>query len=123
MGIALTHRGEVKAAAFSTDGRRLVTASGLTLWVWDAESGECVHKFKASEHRVDKLALSRDGRLALSAGDGTTVRLFAVDSGRELARLALGIGEIQGVAIAPDGLTGAAVGSTCRTAVFDIDTG
>lgn len=32
-------------------------------------------------------------------------------------------GQAQGLAYSPDGLTGAAVGSTCRTAVFDIDTG
>ena len=58
------HEGWVHHAAFSPDGRRVVTASQDRMArVWDAASGQPVTPpMKAMENAVDHAAFSPDGR-------------------------------------------------------------
>jgi WD40 repeat protein len=86
------HTEEVHSVALSPDGRRAVSGSGsrklenekivpldCTLRLWDVESGKELRRFSGHDDWVINVAISPDGRRALSAGrsDGT-VRLWDV---------------------------------------------
>jgi len=74
----------LNAIAATPDGKRAVTASGLTrmIFVWDLDSGEHIHQlFNGEGSRKCSLALSPDGRYAVSGGDNGDVILWDVEKG------------------------------------------
>jgi WD40 domain-containing protein len=78
----MRHEGTVKAARFSPDGWRIVTASGdNTVRVWDAESGKSVGEPMRHEDTVWAASFSPDGRRIVTASQDKTarVRYIAVD--------------------------------------------
>jgi WD40 repeat protein len=106
------HRGPVWSAAFA--GNRLLTA-GEDSWVrvWDLASGKEMQRFDGHTHVVYTLAVSPDGRRALS-GSGSyilskaedvdwSVCLWEIETGRELQRLTGRGPGITSVAFSPDG--------------------
>src|SRR5262249_41429466 len=56
----------VRAAAFSPDGGRIVTAGSEGLEIWDAKSGERLFNLKQSNYNPLTLAFSPDGRKIVS---------------------------------------------------------
>ena len=57
------HSGSVSRAAFSDDGKRVVTASeDRTARVWDAESGKEIAVLKGHDDDVNAAAFSGDGK-------------------------------------------------------------
>jgi hypothetical protein len=106
------HRGPVWNAVFAGD--RLLTA-GEDSWVrvWDLASGKELQRFGGHSHVVYSLAVSPDGRLALS-GSGCyilskledvewSVCLWEIETGRELQRLTGRGPGITSVAFSSDG--------------------
>src|SRR5439155_1290341 len=55
--------------------------------LWDVASGEEVRLFAGHRREIFGVALSPDGRLALSAGADGTARLWEVATGKEVRRL------------------------------------
>ncbi len=70
--------GEVRALAYSQDGKQLATASGDGIKVWIPATGREVRTFRASRG-----AFSLDGQRFASVGENT-IRLLDVANGREL---------------------------------------
>ncbi|MER9134748.1 TIR domain-containing protein [Mesorhizobium sp. M0830] len=72
------------SAAFSSDGMRIVTASGdRTARIWDAATGAQVLEMHGHEEYVTSAAFSPDGmRLVTASGDGTT-RVWDAVSGAQ----------------------------------------
>jgi WD40 repeat protein len=58
---------------------------------------------KGHLHRVESVAFSPDGKQVVSGSRDNTVRLWEVESGRELRRLISHVGDVQSVAFSPDG--------------------
>jgi len=77
MPALIAHAGAVRTAAFSQDGRRIVTASDdTTARVWDAESGEPLSPPLEHSNRVIRAELSPDGERALTLDDNGVAQLW-----------------------------------------------
>jgi WD40 repeat protein len=91
--------GQVKALAFTPNGKSLVCTSGMNLVLWDVPRGR-PRAVLGGKGLVWSLAVSPDGKM-VATGDGSAVRLWSLASGRQLAAW-----ETSGpsrVAISPDG--------------------
>jgi WD40 repeat protein len=89
--------GELTAAVFSPDGRRLVTVGGVTLSdrpkdlrdvrLWDAFTGEQLAAFQGHTDRVTSAAFSPGGELLATGSSDKTVKLWDAATGQELVSL------------------------------------
>ena len=82
------HDGPVQSAAFSSDGKRVVTASDdKTARIWDAESGKEIAVLKGHDDLVRSAAFSSDGKRVVTASADKTARIWDAESGKEIAVL------------------------------------
>jgi WD40 repeat protein/S1-C subfamily serine protease len=105
--------GRIITALFSPDGRRALTAGeDKVIRLWDVETGQNLREFKGHQEWVFSLAFSPDGRLAYSTSGGpdiwrdgkdSAVRVWDVESGREVRKLEGHKGRVLSVAVSPDG--------------------
>jgi hypothetical protein len=98
------HSDDVRAVAFSADGKRLATASAdKTAKVWDAANGQELLTLRGHAEAVNDVAFSPDGkRLATVSGD-KTAKVWDSASGRELLTLRGHSDNVTGVDFSPDG--------------------
>jgi WD40 repeat protein len=84
---------DVKGVALSADGQLAISWSkvwlrffGLdkTLEVWDVATGRKLRTLKRHSTEVNNVALSLNGRLAVSAGWDRMLKMWDVVTGREL---------------------------------------
>src|SRR5262249_51901299 len=93
------------------DGKRIVSANGIDVKVWDAQTGQeqlipsfnLLQRFTGCTRLVSAVALSADGRLALTGSDDQTVRLWDATTGLQLRPYPDHPGPIHAVAFTPDG--------------------
>ncbi len=79
----LKHGGGVQHAAFSPDGRRIVTASAdAVARVWDATTGESVTPPLKVEHPVTHVSFSPDGKRVVTAEYNGTARVWDAATGK-----------------------------------------
>jgi WD40 repeat protein len=104
------------SAAFSPDGRQIVTASfNKTACVWDAETGKGVLCLSGHDEAVNSASYSRDGLRITTTSDDGTARVWDATSGKELLCLR-GLGNhVHTAAFHPDG-TRLVTASSDRTA-------
>jgi len=99
------HSGFVWSAAFSPDGRRVVTASDdETARVWDAETGkELLTLIKGHRGSVWSAAFSPDGRRVVTVPWDGTARIWDAETGNEILTLKRHSGWVLSAAFSPDG--------------------
>jgi WD40 repeat protein/HEAT repeat protein/tRNA A-37 threonylcarbamoyl transferase component Bud32 len=105
------HRGPVIGAAFSPDGKRVITLgreridfdADTSVRTWDANSAKELRILGAAKQRFRCLASTRDGKLLVTGGDDVIV-VWSNDTGERLFSLENGgAGPVQSIAFSPDG--------------------
>ena len=92
------------SAAFSADGKRVVTASyDKTARVWDAESGKPVGEPMAHKSAVKSAAFSPDGKRVVTASYDGTARVWDAESGRPVGEPMAHKSVVNFAAFSPDG--------------------
>ncbi|KAJ2919842.1 hypothetical protein MD484_g626, partial [Candolleomyces efflorescens] len=81
------HEETVNCAAFSCDGRFIVSGSNdMTVRVWDSETGDLISgPMEEHDNFVGTVAFSRDGRYIASGSDDCTIRIWDTESGDLIA--------------------------------------
>jgi WD40 repeat protein len=98
------HSSSINSAAFSPEGRLLLTGSSdRTARLWDAASGMELRRFFGHTGRVNSVAFSPDGRFVVTASGDHTARLWDPATGAELKRFAGHTEAVNAVAFSPDG--------------------
>ena len=81
------HTGEIRKMNASADGRRVLTGSeDGSVVVRELQSGKEILRVKRAPGAYFTDRLSPDGKLALATGEDQRLRLYDVDTGRELHR-------------------------------------
>ena len=112
------------SAAFSGDGKRVVTASAdNTARIWDAESGKEIAVLKGHTDRVRSAAFSRDGKRVVTASEDNTARIWDAESGKEIAVLKGHTDSVWSAAFSGDGkrVVTASLDKTAR--IWDAESG
>jgi WD40 repeat protein len=120
------HEDAVRSAAFSPDGKRIVTASqDKTARLWDAETGKPVGEpLKGHEGYVLSAAFSPDGKRIVTASEDTTAQLWDAKTGKPIGEPLKSYGFVLSAAFSPDGKRIVIVSWANNTAqLWDAETG
>jgi len=100
----IPHAVYVKAVAFSSDGRHVLTGSqDWTVKMWDVENGALLRTFDAHKSQVDAVTFSQDGTKVLSGSLDKTLKLWDAATGQLLRTLEGHTGGVNSVAFSFEG--------------------
>jgi WD40 repeat protein len=83
------------------------------LILWEVATGKPLRTIDVTPRNVAGLAISPDGRRALSCGNAGLVELWDLDTGKQIIAFKGHVGRIHDVAFLPDGRTALSVGLDC----------
>lgn len=82
------HTYVVETAAYSSDGKRIVSASfDKTIRIWDVATGKNIRTFEGHSEPVNSAMFSSDGKYIVSASQDKTVKIWDIATGKELQTL------------------------------------
>ncbi len=118
------HAGRVQGCVLTADGQILVTVGDdRCLRIWDLATGACLRSFQGHTTGADSVALSADGRWALSAG-GEDRRILLWDlTGEDAERTRLHVGAVQRLGICPASHLTVSAGEDEAIHVWDLESG
>jgi WD40 repeat protein len=111
----------VSSLNFSPDGRTLAAACGSVVRVWSMPEGRELLAASHGRHYIHAVAFTPDGKfLATGHGDGL-VRFWQTTDWTPSSSFDWGIGPVNSLAIAADGMRAAAGSSKGKVVVWDVD--
>ncbi len=114
---------DIRSLAFSPDGKQLVTASGVSLRVWDVATGQELYKLGGHVDTVRGVLWTTDGARILSCGEDRTVRVWNVKNAKEVLRFARHRGAVLAMAISQDGARMFSGGKESKLRCWEVGTG
>jgi serine/threonine protein kinase len=96
-------RHEIGCVAVIPGSGIILAGQGVTVRGWDPTTGREVFKLSGHNDAVRSLAVSGDGKRAISGGDDRTIRVWDLERGREIQRFTRHRAGVTGVALSPDG--------------------
>jgi WD40 repeat protein len=118
------HEGWVRSAAFSADGKRIVTASDdRTARVWDAKTGQELITLLGHELPVVSAEFSADGARIVTASFDNTARVWNARTGEELLVLRGHEADVHSASFSPDGTRIVTASSDKTARVWDASSG
>ena len=98
------HSKPVKTAAFSGDGKLVVTASDdNTARIWDAESGREIAVLKNHDSALNNATFSADGKRVVTASRDSIARIWDTKTGKEITVLKGHAGPVSSAVFSGDG--------------------
>ncbi|MGB7511251.1 MAG: WD40 repeat domain-containing protein, partial [Pelodictyon phaeoclathratiforme] len=120
----MQHQSSVNSAAFSPDGRFVVTASyDNTARVWDAQTGKPVSQPMQHQDKVRSAAFSPDGRFVVTASDDKTARVWDAQTGKPVSQPMQHQSSVNSAAFSPDGRFVVTASSDKTARVWDAKSG
>jgi WD40 repeat protein/beta-lactamase regulating signal transducer with metallopeptidase domain len=113
---------EVRDVAFSPDGTRVVTAAGGTVRLWTAATGKELPLSDGHHGPLTAVALSPDGKTAVSWGTDGVIRRWEAATGKPLGAFPLPPGTTTAT-LSADGRTVAAAGTDNTIRLIETATG
>ena len=120
------------SVAFSPDGRRALSGGAdMLIRLWDIDTGALIRVFKGHTEWIFNVGFSNDGKLAFSTAGGvdnvtdgvdSAVRVWEVETGKEIRKLEGHKGRVLGMAVLPDGKSVLTAGDTSLI-LWDTTTG
>jgi WD40 repeat protein len=128
--LKLNANAEISSLTITADGTKIITGDGIgTIRIWNARTGECektVH-LTSQYYHVQGLAISADGRIAVTAPDSSdkVLRIWNLISGSQSDVSPLSGHEkgINTISITPDGSLLASGGNDGTVRLWDVDKG
>ncbi len=117
-------KGEITSnVAYSPDGTRLVVASSIGIWIYDAQTGEVLDLLTGHTDWVYSVSFSPDGETLVSGSLDDTIRLWDANTGRHIRTLRGHTASVYSVSFSPDGQTLASGSSDDTIRLWDANTG
>ena len=118
------HTSYVSSAAYSPDGKRIVSASmDNTIRIWDAETGRQIGKpLEGHTEWVKSAAFSPDGKRIVSAAWDGTIRIWDAKTGKQIGQSLEG-NVINSAAFSPDGKRIVSASQLGTIQIWDAKTG
>jgi RNA polymerase sigma factor (sigma-70 family) len=132
------HTSWVWSVAFTPDGKRAISAGVDGMRLWEVETGKELRRFGfplvdlkpgreqqfgGHTRQVYRVVISADGHRALSGSQDMTVRLWDVDTGKELGCFSQHGDEIFTVALSPDGQRAVSTSADDTMRLWEVDKG
>jgi WD40 repeat protein len=127
--------GWVNRIAIAPNGQIAITASGdralkvnvpaadSTLRVWDLRWGGHLHTLEGHQHSVTDVAITPDGKKAVSSSRDRTLKVWDIQQGVQLQHLGDHEDWVSSVALTPDGQRAISASGDKTLKIWDINTG
>ena len=117
-------KGSLHDIKFTPDGNRVAVATGIGIWIYDAQTGQEISLLTGHTDWVTSLGFPADGRFLASGSFDGTVRLWDIETGKQIALFAGHWHGIKAIAVSPDGKTVVSGGGLEGWLIFwDTETG